>query len=107
MKDKFWQSKKFWAAVIGGIAALGTFLTTHFGMDIPVDEAINLVYAIAALFGVYMAAEGYSEKDAKAQKERSPDNVNNTVFTPSPPNSSNPYIPQWDKTQTYTNRGPQ
>lgn len=65
MNTKLLASKKFRAAVISAIASLLTFCVTKFGLNLNVDEIINLMTLVLAPFLIYIGAEGYSERDAK------------------------------------------
>lgn len=72
------MSKKFRAAILAAIAALLGFLVSEFGLKLDVEKTIALLTAIATPFLIYIGAEGYSERDAKAITEES---KNRTAIT--------------------------
>lgn len=66
MNEQILKSKKFRAAILAAISNILTFCVTQFGWHIDVSQTIALMSAITAPFLIYIGAEGFSEKDAKA-----------------------------------------
>ena len=60
------QSKKFRAAVMAAISATLAFVVSEFGLKLDVDKMITLITTVSIPFLIYIGAEGYSERDAKA-----------------------------------------
>lgn len=71
MNSSLLISKKFRAAVLAAVSALLTFLVSEFGLKLDVEKTITLISTISVPFLIYIGAEGYSEKDAKAVAEES------------------------------------
>jgi len=64
-------SKKFRAACLAAITSLLTFLVSEFGLKLDVEKTITLISTLSVPFLIYIGAEGYSEKNAKAIAEES------------------------------------
>ena len=71
MNTELLKSKKFRAAVLAAISAFLTFLVSEFGLKMDVEKTITLISTLTVPFLIYIGAEGYSEKDAKAIAEES------------------------------------
>ena len=71
MNSSLLISKKFRAAVLAAVSALLTFLVSEFGLKLDVEKTITLISIVSVPFLMYIGAEGYSEKDAKAIAEES------------------------------------
>jgi len=65
MNAELLLSKKFRTACLAALTSLLTFLVSEFGLKIDIEKTIALVSTISVPFYLYIAAEAYSEKDAK------------------------------------------
>lgn len=77
MNKSLLLSKKFRASVMAAVSGLLSFLVAKLGLDWNVDEIMTLITVVMTPFLLYVGAEAYSEKDAKAVIEENKKDNNN------------------------------
>jgi len=70
MNTEVLKSKKFRAAITAALASLLTFAVGKSWLELDVEETMTMVATVATPFLIYIGAEGYSERDAKALREK-------------------------------------